>query len=64
MQCEFCKVLLKRKELKNDHTCGAIYPFKKFAIKPMMVMNEYMYPKDILSMIKCFFCKNYLRRAQ
>ena len=64
MQCEFCKTILTRQQLLTSHKCSAIYPASQFAIKPDMVKNASIIPADFTSIVKCFFCDNYLRNPQ
>ena len=64
MPCYFCKVTLTRRELKEQHTCTAVYPSQTYAIKPSMVQNKHVIPSDFSSITTCFFCRNYLRKPQ
>ena len=62
MQCEFCKVILTRRELSQSHSCSAVYPMQSFAIKPAMVTNAHIIPSDFSAITTCFFCNNFLRK--
>jgi len=62
MQCEFCKMILPRRELASTHTCSAVFSAKDFAITHAMVVNSELIPNDFTNITTCYFCGNYLRK--
>ena len=66
MMCHFCKETFTRRELMHEHMCDSVYyPSSRFMIRPEMVVNSFVIPDspNYYSLISCYFCGNYLRKA-
>ena len=61
--CQFCKITMTRRELLTTHKCDAVYPFEKYMIKREQVVNASIIQQNQRSLMFCFFCDNFLRKA-